>query len=184
VGLLRCWLNSVQQAWHVQWWDCVRSLLPGMHSQYADSPLQPIVIAALFLQAYQVARAPLRCWWLSAADPYPVAVYKRASLPLLACLLACCAVAVCWWLHSLPTQHAISSVDPTRLLTPSPPHYASLCRFTANATLSGGTMLVSSCGTVRDGGDPFVTVMSSGSPTGGAFTCHGCVARGCRPCWC
>ncbi|KAI7842084.1 hypothetical protein COHA_004279 [Chlorella ohadii] len=77
--------------------------------------------------AYQVARAPLRCWWLSAADPYPVAVYK----------------------------------------------------FTANATLSGGTMLVSSCGTVRDGGDPFVTVMSSGSPTGGAFTCHGGKDNGC-----
>ena len=34
-------------------------------------------------------------------------------------------------------------------------------------------MIVSTCGTVKNNGDPFVTVLSSNSPTGGAFTCHG-----------
>jgi hypothetical protein len=90
-----------------------------------------VITSAPFLSAesnaYQVDRAPLRCWWLSGTDPYPVAVYK----------------------------------------------------LTANATLNGGTMIVSTCGLVKNGGDPFVTVVSSNRPTGGAFTCHGGKDNGC-----
>lgn len=41
-----------------------------------ELPSTPRPCLCLASQAYHVDRSPLRCWWLSAADPYPVAVYK------------------------------------------------------------------------------------------------------------